>query len=163
MGGGGGVAGSVGLSPTVGYIGSGGGSGSGGTVAVDMLGGTIATSGDSAHGIFAQSVGGSTANGSPGKGGNVTVNVTGQIQTSGADSNGIMVQSKGQGGNGQITVTINAGSTVQGGTGYRRRPCYARRHFQPVQQQRDCPCRRAVGRLGHRRHWRQRHRYATLA
>ena len=80
VGGGGGVAGSVGLSPTVGYIGSGGGSGSGGTVAVDMLGGTIATSGDSAHGIFAQSVGGSTANGSPGKGGNVTVNVTGQIQ-----------------------------------------------------------------------------------
>ena len=28
-----------------------------------------------------------------------------------------MVQNKGQGGNGQITVTINAGSTVQGGTG----------------------------------------------
>ncbi|WP_411958428.1 hypothetical protein [Paracoccus homiensis] len=98
----------------VGQSGSGGFGGDGGRVDVTTTAsGTILTSGDFAHGILAQSIGGSGGSagisgnllvslvGSADNGGNasaVTVTNAGQIQTQGALSRGIMAQSIGGGG-----------------------------------------------------------------
>ncbi|MFO1067613.1 MAG: hypothetical protein U1E14_03730 [Geminicoccaceae bacterium] len=116
VGGGGGIAGAIGTSPVVGHVGSGGGSGAGGAVSVNMAG-TITTSGEAAHGILAQSAGGTTAGGSSGKGGAVTVEVAATVLAEGRDANAIMAQSVGKGGNGRVQVTVRDGSTIVGGSG----------------------------------------------
>jgi len=112
IGGGGGVAGSLGndlpVLDVLNFAGSVGGAGSGSTVNVTENG-AITTSGDASNGIFAQSAGGQ------GTGGVVNVMITGSILTSGAESNGILAQSVGMGGQNNITVIINSG-TIQGGT-----------------------------------------------
>lgn len=143
VGGGGGVAGNAGLSVTgaaeqVGLLGSAGGGGAGGQVTVDYSG-SLTTTGDGATGIFAQSAGGDGAS-EPG-GGDVNVTVSGKITVSGVNANGILVQSVklkqgsvsfdnagnpvdadgnpiisgDQVAGGDSHVTVNAGSSVQGG------------------------------------------------
>jgi uncharacterized protein with beta-barrel porin domain len=152
VGGGGGVAGNVdralagvkvntppGLKPTNLGIGlafgrSGGGGGDGGMVDVDVDG-QIITHGDSAAGIFAQSVGGgggvlgelgndllvltllSWQIGSAGDAGNaglVDVNLTGSIMTAGNSATGIFAQSAGGTGKaGAVNVTLD-GSILTG-------------------------------------------------
>ena len=123
VGGGGGQGGhgAIGLSGKVGVGGEGGAAGNGGVVSV-TINGDIDTTGGSAHGIFAQSVGGGgglagnierglgndvnfgigvgiTKNGgNGGDGGAVTVTSTGNIVTRGQGSNGIFAQSVGGGG-----------------------------------------------------------------
>ena len=94
-----------------------GGNGSGGVVQVTQTGGTISTTGDGAHGIFAQSIGGKQDSTHAGTGGNVTVSVSGTVKATGVDANGIMAQSEGLGGNGTVKITVDAGAVVQGGTG----------------------------------------------
>jgi hypothetical protein len=140
VGGGGGVggtfsgAGSAATSFGAGVTGSGGGAGNGGVVVVNSAG-TIATSGQYAYGILAQSVGGGgglagTNNGSTlaiqigssaggsGTGGDVVVNHTGNVFALGANSHAIFAQSTGPSGNGNISVTVAGGSIVGGsGTG----------------------------------------------
>jgi hypothetical protein len=120
-GGGNGGHGAIGLTGKVGIGGEGGAAGDGGAVSV-TINGDIDTSGGSAHGIFAQSVGGGgglagnitrglgndvnfgigvgiTKNGgNGGDGGSVTVASTGNIVTRGQGSNGIFAQSVGGGG-----------------------------------------------------------------
>lgn len=113
--------------------GSGGASGNGGNVKVDHKGG-IQTDGFSAHGIFAQSVGGgggqggagassgsSTYNfglsvggegGKGGKGGEVHVVNTGGILTRGMTSYGILAQSVGGGGGTGGAATPNDGKSL---------------------------------------------------
>ncbi len=86
----------------------GGGAGAGGQVSVSETG-TITTQGDGAHGIVAQSTAGND------KAGKVDVTLTGNIYANGNGANGIQAQSLGAKGSGDISVTINAGSTVQGG------------------------------------------------
>ena len=96
----------------VGQSGSGGFGGSGGTISITNNG-TIQTSGNLAHGILGQSIGGSggssgtsgnlllSLNGSPdngGNGGSVSITNTGGITTTGNDSRGIFAQSIGGGG-----------------------------------------------------------------
>ncbi|HET7814145.1 MAG TPA: autotransporter outer membrane beta-barrel domain-containing protein [Candidatus Baltobacteraceae bacterium] len=102
IGGGGGI--------TTGYAGSAGAAGNGGAVSVTQNG-IIQTTGNNANAIFAQSAGGT------GTGGNVSVTVTGMALAYGANSNGILAQSIGGAGNGNISITVNANSVVQGGTG----------------------------------------------
>jgi hypothetical protein len=95
--------------------GSGGAGGKGGEVKVTVVG-DIVTSGEQAHGVFAQSVGGGGGlagdasgqssntlaiggfGGDGGDGGNVTVTRTGKITTTGRDSIAIIAQSVGGGG-----------------------------------------------------------------
>jgi len=110
VGGGGGVQGGVQL-PDAGHpvtlkTGSSGAAGSGGAVSV-AVGGDIHTSGDAAHGVFAQSLG---TDGS----GLVSVNVSGNIQADGRGAHGIYAQSyyKGYGG---VGITIQKGAMVSGG------------------------------------------------
>ncbi|WP_147422702.1 autotransporter outer membrane beta-barrel domain-containing protein [Maricaulis maris] len=134
--------GSVGGAVNVGIGGSGGSGGSAGDVTVTAQ--EIATLGDGAHGISAQSLGGGGGNGgfsvtgglsfgtqaaavgvSLGGGGGtgntagvVTVNATDQITTEGDNANGILAQSiGGGGGNGgaAISGTITAGSSNAAG------------------------------------------------
>lgn len=109
IGGGGGSGGDVG--GLVALSGSGGGGGNGSTVVVDNSG-QVSTNGNRADAVFAQSVGGgggtgggsgglvasSAGGGGGGTGGNVTVNNSGVLQTSGIDSRGIVAQSIGGGG-----------------------------------------------------------------
>ena len=115
VGGGGGVAGmadSTNTTDPLVYIGNGGGSGTGGTVTVDYSDGTITTSGEGAHGIFAQSAGGpSSTTTSDTK---VSVTVSGDISVSGSGAHGIFAQSVGE-GTGKIAVEIEEGATVSGG------------------------------------------------
>jgi uncharacterized protein with beta-barrel porin domain len=126
VGGGGGVGGEVGHG--IGFAGSVGGVGSGGAVTVTHTG-NITTLGDGAHGIVAQSAGGKNeeephGHGGPvaaaerlhGRGGPVGVTLRGSVTTFGSNSDGIIAQSIGEEGNGNITVTIDGGS-VQGGSG----------------------------------------------
>jgi outer membrane autotransporter protein len=136
VGGGGGVAGNVGGTGLL--VGSVGGKGSAGTVTVNHSG-NITTLGDMAHGIFAQSGGGAEGEiiryelrelwpGGPveeveveridfdGDGSNVDVTLTGHIVAQGQDSFGILAQSRGDTGAGDIAVTINSGG-VRGGSG----------------------------------------------
>ena len=138
VGGGGGVggtfsgAGSAATSFGAGVTGSGGGAGNGGVVVVNSAG-TIATNGQYAYGILAQSVGGGgglagtsnggalaiqigSSSGGSGAGGDVVVNHTGNILALGANSHAIFAQSTGPGGNGNIAVTV-AGGSIVGGSG----------------------------------------------
>jgi uncharacterized protein with beta-barrel porin domain len=86
--------------------GSSGAAGSGGAVTV-AVGGDIHTSGDAAHGVFAQSLG---TDGS----GLVSVNVSGNIQADGRGSHGIYAQSYYK-GEGAVGITIQKGAMVSGG------------------------------------------------
>ncbi len=110
VGGGGGLAGSVGPGITYGFAGSVGGVGSGGDINVAHSG-NITTLGDAAHGIFAQSAGGSN-----GLGGKVEVSLSGDVIAQGAGSAAIFAQSTGLRGGTNILVNIASG-TVQGGSG----------------------------------------------
>ena len=109
VGGGGGLAGDPGHGLS--FAGSVGGAGSGGAVSVTHTG-NITTLGDAAYGIFAQSAGGSN-----GFGGTVAVTLAGNVAAQGADSVGIFAQSVGMKGGSNITINIQSGSTIQGGTG----------------------------------------------
>jgi hypothetical protein len=125
VGGGGGVSGASAITPfnlaglnTV-LIGSGPSAGSAGAVSIDYRG-KITTSGDGAHGIFAQSAGGGmkTPDGQPGlrsRGGDVTIDFTGNLVATGREAFGIMAQSAGADGNGNIESTVERGSSVRGG------------------------------------------------
>ena len=120
----------------VGQSGSGGFGGSGGTVSITNTStGTINTSGNLAHGIVAQSIGGSGGSsgtsgnlivsllGSPdngGNGGKVSVNNDGAITTTGDNARGIFAQSIGGGGGsggfaGGLIAVGGAGSNGGGG------------------------------------------------
>ena len=94
--------------------------GKGGRVEVGLKAGEIVTTGEAAHGIFAQSIGGAQAAGSSGLGGAVLVDVDGRIRATGKDANGVMAQSEGLGGNGDVTVNVSAASDIKGGTGLGR-------------------------------------------
>uniref|UniRef100_UPI000E4AAA1B beta strand repeat-containing protein n=1 Tax=Oceanicella sp. SM1341 TaxID=1548889 RepID=UPI000E4AAA1B len=129
IGGGGGIAGDLG-SPTLDASfaplyqtdsSSGEGSGSPVTVNANV---NIVTSGESAHGIIAQSVGGGgglwgqdgvlhagTTGAADGDGGNVTVNQSSLIQATGRNSIGIFAQSVGTLSFGEIDVTVNGDVT----------------------------------------------------
>jgi alpha-tubulin suppressor-like RCC1 family protein len=111
VGGGGGLAGSVGSGITLDFAGSVGGAGNGGEISV-RHDGAVSTHGDAAHGIFAQSVGGTN-----GRGGTVNLEVTGDITAVGKDSVGIFAQSTGEDGGGNISINIHTNSTVHGGSG----------------------------------------------
>ena len=122
VGGGGGTAGTTGISMADGEItgsiwGSTGGAGFGGPVTVDHAG-AISTIGDGATGIFAQSAGGTGTS----AGADVTVSVDGSVIVSGTDASAIfaqsvMLNSSGAAiGAGSSHVTVAAGSTVKGGT-----------------------------------------------
>ncbi len=138
FGGGGGGGEVVSLGVNVGGTGGSGGVGGMATVSND---GTIDTSGEAAHGIFAQSIGGGGGNGglavaangllrandasgalavtvggfggSGGDAGLVTVNNTGSIVTRGANAHGIFAQSVGEGG-GNANVGLGLSNTAGG-------------------------------------------------
>ena len=140
VGGGGGIGstGNGNNSGTINVGGSGGAGGNGGLVDVDIRG-AVSTAGGGAHGVVAQSVGGgggvggSTegvdfqtgfglggAGGSAGNGGNVNVNISGGIQTTGNRAFGIFAQSVGGGGGfggGGDGLTSFAGSNGGNGGG----------------------------------------------
>jgi uncharacterized protein YhjY with autotransporter beta-barrel domain len=111
VGGGGGLAGSLGndlpILEVLNFAGSTGGDGSGGLVNIVHTG-DIATLGDASDGIWAQSAGGKD------NGGEVKIRITGDIITSGAESNGIFAQSAGETSKGDITINVEGGM-VQGG------------------------------------------------
>jgi hypothetical protein len=112
VGGGGGVIGNVG---GVAFAGSVGGAGAGGDVSVSHAG-DIVTSGNAAHGIMAQSAGGTVEAGVAA--GQVTVTVDGHIRATGADASGILAQSvAAEDKHGNASVLIEAGGSVIGGTG----------------------------------------------
>ena len=117
IGGGGGLGGEVGFG--FGFAGGVGGQGSGGKVTVSHEG-DILTFGTAAHGIVAQSIGGTsgTIDGRiyGGLGQDVIVNSTGNIIISGENAHGIVAQSLGTAGNGSVTVNILAGSISGGST-----------------------------------------------
>ena len=132
IGGGGGM---VGDATGIAFAGSVGGYGHSGTVNI-LENGSILTTGEAAHGIFAQSCGGisgtdeTDAHLNPdnyddvtkiktdftGGGGPVNVTLAGTIDTQGANSTGILAQSGGAAGAGNVTVTVNSG-WVNGGSG----------------------------------------------
>ncbi|WP_205648697.1 autotransporter outer membrane beta-barrel domain-containing protein [Acuticoccus kandeliae] len=131
IGGGGGVAGAAASGPLSRVTRSGGGSGNGGAVTVDISMTTIDIDGDDAFGILAQSIGGgggmagdssgvflgALTSGS-GTGGTVGVSVdeTSVIDASGGENAiGIVAQSAGASGSGNITLMIDG--AVTGGTG----------------------------------------------
>jgi len=114
VGGGGGVGGSLGndlpgLSTVTNFAGSVGGDGSGGIIDINHTG-DIFTVGDASDGIWAQSAGGKHV------GQTVDVYIKGDIVTNGLESNAIFTQSIGAGGNGDLTVEIETGSMIQGGS-----------------------------------------------
>lgn len=125
VGGGGGVAGTGGLSETDVFYslwGTAGGDGHGGPVTVDYTG-TLTTNGDGAAGIFAQSSSGTLKSSIPAP---VHVTVNGRVYAHGTNSSAILVQSSWlqlfqQGsapdpvGQDTITVDILNGSDIQGG------------------------------------------------
>lgn len=104
-------------------VGSVGGDGSGGDVSVQQSAGEIFTTGDSAHGIFAQSAGGATGGGLADNGGAVSVALVAdgnenQIATAGVGSSAIFAQSLGTDSAGDIDITIGQDWIVVGGTGH---------------------------------------------
>ena len=143
IGGGGGEAGAgvIGGKGVIVLGGSDGAGGNGGdvTVTIDDAAGKIETEGNGAFGILAQSVGGgggiagdldfgiskttigsgsalTAAGGGGGNGGNVTVNDTGDIQTTGNGSDGIFAQSVG-GGGGLAGATSSTSQSFAGSAG----------------------------------------------
>lgn len=145
LGGGGGTAGDVELgfsnldTDTIGIgvvdDGSGGDGGSGGDVTV-VESGAITTTGDYAHGIWAQSVGGAGgaeasgtavspdvtigSAGDKGASGDVTITVSDEINVSGADTAGIFAQSVSGSDDsaGAVTITVDADITSSGDGGF---------------------------------------------
>ncbi len=115
VGGGGGIGGQSDaaetLDPLV-YVGNGGGDGVGGYVEVVYESGSITTSGAGAHGIFAQSAGGTSSSTTDDT--QVYVKVAGNVSASGGGAHGIFAQSTGD-GMGAIVIEIEDGATVQGG------------------------------------------------
>jgi hypothetical protein len=113
-----------------GNAGQGGPAAQGGDVSVTM-GGSITTTGNYAHGILAQSLGGGGGTGGSsygvvtsggggsygGNGGNVTVNQNGRIVTHGNGSDGVLAQSIGGNGGagGQDSAIVTLGDSGQGG------------------------------------------------
>ncbi|MFC4314442.1 hypothetical protein ACFPN2_35580 [Steroidobacter flavus] len=89
------------------FSGSVGASGTAGTVTVTQTG-NITTQGENAHAIVAQSAAGQDF------GRDITISVNGAIQALAADADGIFAHSKGDQGNGNISITI-AGGGVRGG------------------------------------------------
>jgi hypothetical protein len=114
-GGGGAAADTSGLA----FFGSVGGYGAGGVVDVSHTG-TIITSGQRAHGVFAQSAGGKSGTTDvtyEGSGGAVNVTIRdGGIAAGGLDADGIVAQSIGVSSRGDITITLTD-ALVQGGSG----------------------------------------------
>jgi hypothetical protein len=92
------------------FAGSVGGAGNASAVTVNHSG-NIQTEGDGAHGIFAQSVAGI------GSASTVGVSLTGTVEAPGTGAYGIYAQSGGGSGNGAVSVTVNAGGSVTGGSG----------------------------------------------
>jgi uncharacterized protein with beta-barrel porin domain len=114
VGGGGGDGGNVGWGPGayINYLmGSVGGDGSGGKVTVKHNAGDITTKGEDSIGIFAQSAGGKDF-GAP-----IEISTLDDVICSGVNSDGIVGQSIGETGNGNIEITIADSSIVQGGAG----------------------------------------------
>ena len=99
VGGGGGIAGGLGVGPQLqeSWFGSVGGDGKGGTVTIEHRG-DIETHGEGAHGIFAQSVGGEDF------GGEVKVTVSGDITVHGKGALPVIAQSVGNGGTMNMVV-----------------------------------------------------------
>ncbi len=93
------------------FAGSAGDSGDGGDVTVTVDGG-ISVAGESAHAIFAQSVGGSSSDDTAG---NVTIDINADVTASGSDGRAILAQSQGGGGNGTIAISVADGVTVESG------------------------------------------------
>jgi len=91
------------------FSGSVGGAGNASSVTINHTG-RIQTLGDGAHGIFAQSVAGT------GSAGTVDVSLTGTVEALGKRAYGIHAQSGGGSGNGAISVTVNPGGSVTGGS-----------------------------------------------
>jgi len=115
VGGGGGVLGAY-IDPTTGaFVGASAITdndlGDGGSVSVTQVG-AISTDGHFADGIFAQSLGGYDS-----LGGTVTVQLTGAIVTPFLGSDGVYAESAGYSGGSDIGVTIEADSSVTGGSG----------------------------------------------
>jgi hypothetical protein len=120
VGGGGGKAGGLGISPINNplleehvhdFAGSTGGDGDAGNVTVDHIG-VLSVSGARTHGILAQS---SAGNGTSGI---VQVNVSGGgVQAFGLDADGVVAQSQSNNGNSGVFVTVATGSAIIGGTG----------------------------------------------
>ena len=116
VGGGGGIAGEVTQTVTGALVGSLGGNGTAGpiSIALGSDGGAsgITTTGNSAHGIFAQGAGGggttTTTNTM------VSVAVGADVKVSGGGAHGVYAQSVGD-GMGTIAVRVDPGATVQGG------------------------------------------------
>ncbi|MEM7170567.1 MAG: autotransporter outer membrane beta-barrel domain-containing protein [Pseudomonadota bacterium] len=126
IGGGGGLAGETGVDlGGLDFAGSAGDDGDAGDVTVTHNG-DIVTHGRGAAGIFAQSASGdadgASGDGSDdyalsaqGVGGTVNIEVDGTIQSRGKFSKGIVAQSVGLNGNGNITVTTATESVISGG------------------------------------------------
>jgi len=127
VGGGGGVAGTLGNEllqsdlfdeigqnkedwSLAGHVGSVGDAGSGGMVQITQEGG-ITTNGERAHAILAQSAGGK------GMGSSVTLNLKGEVRALHSGTYGVLAQSVGLGGNGDITVHVNSGVVAGGADG----------------------------------------------
>ncbi len=114
VGGGGGIAGEVSHNPTGAMIGSTGGDGTAGLVDVTITN-SVATNGETAHGVFVQSVGGLTSSG-PATTTDTKVSVTlsgsnAIVFAGGAGSSGIYAQSSGQ-GKGPIEILIDEGASL---------------------------------------------------
>ncbi|WP_121062450.1 autotransporter outer membrane beta-barrel domain-containing protein [Chachezhania antarctica] len=91
--------------------------------------GTITTSGDGAHGILAQSIGGGgglfaqdgtayagSVGGGTSRGGGITINQSGTLAATGADASGIFAQST-RGSDGPASMNIDIAGAVSGGSG----------------------------------------------
>ncbi len=92
------------------FSGSVGGAGNAGNVSLHHTG-SVETAGDGAHGLFAQSAAGL------GTAGSVTVTLDGSVRAIGRNADGIYAQSGGGAGNGAISVTLDNGGHVTGGSG----------------------------------------------
>lgn len=92
------------------FAGSVGGAGNAGEVIVRHVG-NIRTSGDAAHGLFAQSAAGQ------GTAGRVDVVLDGAIEVSGRGADGVHAHSGGAAGSGPISVRVEDGGSIRGGSG----------------------------------------------
>lgn len=114
VGGGGGIAGDVGLDISGGlFAGSVGQVGNAGRVNINSAG-TINTAGESAHAIFAQSASGQGApegSDAPSRAGNININISGDLNASGENSNAVHAQSRGSLGVGGRLSGQNVGNT----------------------------------------------------
>ncbi len=131
IGGGGGIGGYPSLNPTTHYLGlasrSSGSSTTGGEVSIDVDG-TIQTTGNAAHGIFAQSIGGGGgfrgysnsvdmgSTGASGSGGAISITQNGTLSASGTNSVGILAQQDG-GSASSAAVDVTIDGSVTGGSG----------------------------------------------